>query len=72
MALGSTALTLVLALTGYLESTGSTSVVQPDSAVLGIVLAFSLIPALATAASLVTLRAYPLRRADVHRGPGGR
>ncbi|WP_333812737.1 MFS transporter [Timonella senegalensis] len=72
MALGSTALTLVLALTGYLESSGSTSVVQPDSAVLGIVLAFSLIPALATAASLVTLRAYPLRRADVHRGPGGR
>lgn len=72
MALGSTALTLVLALTGYLESSGSTSVVQPDSAVLGIVLAFSLIPALATATSLVTLRAYPLRRADVHRGPGGR
>ena len=65
MALGSTALTAVLALTGYLESTDEALVTQPDSAVLGIVVAFSVIPAVATLVSLFTLRAYPLRRADL-------
>lgn len=65
MALGSVALTVVLAATGYIESTATQNVTQPDSAVGGIVVAFSVIPALAVAVSLVSLRAYPLRRADI-------
>ena len=39
MALGATLLTLVLALTGYAESTGSAVVAQPGAAVVGIVVA---------------------------------
>jgi Na+/melibiose symporter-like transporter len=65
MAFGATVLTIVLAITGYLESTGAQQVVQPDSAILGIVLAFSVVPALIIAASLVTFARYPLRKADV-------
>jgi len=65
MAFGATVLTIVLAITGYLESTGAQQVVQPDSAILGIVLAFSVVPALIIAASLVAFARYPLRKADV-------
>ncbi|MDM4764230.1 MFS transporter [Galbitalea sp. SE-J8] len=64
MALGSTALTIVLAVTGYIAWAGTTEVVQPASAVLGIVLAFSVVPAAFLAASLVVFRGYRLRRAD--------
>ncbi|RWZ50913.1 MFS transporter [Labedella phragmitis] len=65
MAFGATLLTVTLAVTGYVESTAGVSVNQPGSAVVGIVVAFSLVPAVVVAASLVTLRRYPLRRIDV-------
>ncbi len=64
-ALGSTVLTIVLATTGYAESTGAQVVTQSPSAVAGIVLAFSIVPALVIAGSLVAFRAYRLRKADI-------
>lgn len=75
MALGATVLTIVLALTGYIESTSLVTVDQPASAVTGITLSFSLIPAVLMAFSLFTLRAYRLRQRDVealpHEGENG-
>ena len=65
MALGAALLTVVLAVTGYIESTGSTVVVQPGAAVVGIVVSFSLLPAALVLLSLVPLGRYPLRRADI-------
>ncbi|HEY9324195.1 MAG TPA: MFS transporter [Agromyces sp.] len=65
MALGATVLTIVLALTGYVESFGSQTVTQSPAAIAGIAISFSAIPALLVAASLVALRKYPLRRADI-------
>jgi len=65
MALGATLLTLALALTGYIESTGSKVVVQPDAAIVGIVVSFSLLPAALVLLSLVPLGRYPLRKGDI-------
>ena len=65
MALGATVLTIVLAASGYLESVAGQTVTQPDSAIGGIVLAFSIVPAVIIAASLVTFARYPLRRSDI-------
>ncbi len=65
MAFGSTVLTVVLALTGYIASTAGVSVEQPAAAVTGIALSFSLIPALLMLASLFTLRRYRLRESDL-------
>lgn len=65
MALGSTVLTIVLALTGYIESTAGVTVVQPDSAVLGIALSFSVVPAVLMMISLVFLGRYRLRKEDI-------
>jgi len=70
-ALGATTLTLILALTGYVSSTGGQVVEQPDAAITGIVVSFSLVPAVLIALSLVTLARYPLRRADIERGDTG-
>ena len=38
---------------------------QPDAAITGIVVSFSLAPAVLIALSLLTLARYPLRRADI-------
>ncbi len=65
MALGATLLTLALAVTGYVESTGSTVVEQPGAAIVGITVGFSLIPAVLVLLSLVPLARYPLRRGDI-------
>ncbi|HEU4757840.1 MAG TPA: MFS transporter, partial [Agromyces sp.] len=65
MALGATLLTIVLAVTGYVESIGSADVAQPPAAIAGIVVSFSLLPAALVLGSLVPLARYPLRRADV-------
>lgn len=65
MALGSTVLAIVLATTGYIESTAGVTVTQPTTAVSGIALAFSLLPALFMLASLATLRGYRLRERDL-------
>jgi GPH family glycoside/pentoside/hexuronide:cation symporter len=65
MALGATLLTVVLAVTGYLESTGSAVVAQPDAAIVGITLSFSLLPAVLVVLSLVPIGRYPLRKGDI-------
>lgn len=65
MALGATLLTLVLAITGYVESAGSTVVEQPGAAIAGIIVSFSLLPAALVLLSLVPLGRYPLRRGDI-------
>lgn len=64
-ALGATVLAIVLAATGYLERTAGIDVTQPDAAVNGIVLSFSILPAALVLASLVPLSRYRLRRADI-------
>ncbi|MGU3646205.1 MFS transporter [Microbacterium sp. C23T] len=64
-ALGATTLAVILAMTGYVSSTGTQVVEQPDAAITGIVVSFSLAPAVLIALSLVTLARYPLRRADI-------
>ena len=65
MALGATALSIVLAVTGYVQSSGAEVVTQPASAVAGIVVSFSVVPAVIILTSLMTLRGYRLRRADI-------
>ncbi|MGF2948807.1 MFS transporter [Microbacterium alcoholitolerans] len=65
MALGATVLSIVLALTGYIETTANVEVAQPDAAVTGIAVAFSLIPAVLMLLSLVTLARYRLREQDI-------
>ena len=64
-ALGATVLSIILAITGYVSSTAGQVVTQPDAAVTGIVVSFSLAPAALIALSLVTLARYPLRRGDI-------
>jgi Na+/melibiose symporter-like transporter len=64
-ALGATAVSLTLAATGYVSTVAGAAVTQPDAAITGIVLSFSVLPAVLMAASLVTLRHYRLRREDI-------
>jgi Na+/melibiose symporter-like transporter len=64
-ALGATTLSIILAVTGYVSSTAGEAVVQPDAAIVGIVISFSLVPAVLVGLSLLTLTRYPLRRADI-------
>jgi Na+/melibiose symporter-like transporter len=64
-ALGATTLALILAATGYVSSAGGQMVEQPDAAITGIVVSFSLAPAVLIGLSLLTLARYPLRRADI-------
>ena len=44
-ALGATVLSIILAVTGYVSSTAAETVTQPDAAITGIVVSFSLVPA---------------------------
>ncbi|MFB7891651.1 MFS transporter [Microbacterium sp. NPDC056044] len=67
-ALGATTLAVILAVTGYISSTGTQVVEQPDAAITGIVVSFSLAPAVLIGLSLLTLARYPLRRADIDHG----
>jgi glycoside/pentoside/hexuronide:cation symporter, GPH family len=68
MALGAAVLTIVLALTGYAERVAGQSVEQTPAAVAGIVLSFSVVPAVIMLLSLLTLARYRLRRHDVDGG----
>ncbi len=68
-ALGATAVALMLASTGYVSSVAGASTVQPDAAVMGIVLSFSILPAALMALSLIPLSRYSLRRHDVEAAP---
>ncbi|MGF6823916.1 GPH family glycoside/pentoside/hexuronide:cation symporter [Microbacterium sp. ZKA21] len=65
MALGATVLSIVLAATGYLESTAGVVIAQPPAAIAGIAVAFSVLPAALMALSLVTLARYRLRERDI-------
>jgi GPH family glycoside/pentoside/hexuronide:cation symporter len=65
MALGATVLTIVLAASGYLESVAGQTLEQPASAITGIVLSFSVVPAAIIALSLVIFTRYPLRKKDI-------
>ncbi|TQO19204.1 Na+/melibiose symporter-like transporter [Rhodoglobus vestalii] len=65
MALGATVLTIVLAASGYLESVANQEVTQPDSAIAGIIISFSVVPAVIIGGSLLTFARYPLRRHDI-------
>lgn len=66
MALGATVLSIVLAATGYVESVAGAQVSsQPDAATTGIALAFSALPALLMAFSLISLGRYRLRERDI-------
>ncbi|WP_309102948.1 MFS transporter [Microbacterium sp.] len=64
-ALGATAVSLTLAATGYVSTVAGTETQQPDAAITGIVLSFSILPALLMVASLFVLRGYRLRREDI-------
>ncbi|WP_262002141.1 MFS transporter [Microbacterium sp. Mcb102] len=64
-ALGATAVSLTLAATGYVSTVAGATVEQPEAAITGIVLSFSILPAVLMAASLLALRRYRLRRADI-------
>ncbi|WP_040168160.1 MFS transporter [Microbacterium gorillae] len=68
-ALSASALTLVLAVTGYVSSTAGGESVQPAAAIDGIVVTFSIVPAVLTVLSLVTLARYRLTRADTDTEP---
>lgn len=68
-ALGATAVSLTLAATGYVSSVAGDAVDQPDAAIAGIVLSFSILPAVLMGASLLTLRRYGLRRHDIDVAP---
>ncbi len=64
-ALGATVLTIVLAVTGYVERTAGQTVTQPDAAIDGIVVSFSVIPAVLVVLSVLVFTKYTLRRADI-------
>jgi Na+/melibiose symporter-like transporter len=64
-ALGATAVSLTLAATGYVSTVAGATVGQPEAAITGIVLSFSILPAVLMAGSLWTLRHYRLRREDI-------
>lgn len=63
-ALGATTVSLMLAATGYISTVAGATVTQPGTAVTGIVLSFSILPALLMLASLLPLHRYRLRRSD--------
>jgi Na+/melibiose symporter-like transporter len=64
-ALGATFVSLTLAATGYVSTVAGAATQQPDAAITGIVLSFSILPALLMMASLATLARYRLRRSDI-------
>lgn len=71
MAFGATVFTLILAATGYVERVaGDALVTQPPSAIAGIVIGFSLIPAVVMVLSIVAFRRYRLRKADIEPNGG--
>jgi Na+/melibiose symporter-like transporter len=65
MALGATVLTIVLAATGYIETTGASFAWQSPTAIAGIALSFSAVPAVLIGLSLWTFSRYPLRKKDI-------
>ena len=64
MALGATVLTIVLAIAGYVSASGE-AVTQSPTAIAGIVLGFSVVPAVFIALSLLVFARYRLRKSDI-------
>ena len=64
-ALGATTLTVILAITGYTSSVADRHAVQSPAAIAGIVLSFSIVPAVLIGASLFSMARYRLRRSDI-------
>ena len=66
-ALGTTIVSIVLAITGYVSRTAgdASALTQPSSAVAGIVVIFSIVPAALMLLSLFALARYGLRRRDI-------
>lgn len=62
-AIGPALVLLLLAVTGYISTTAGQTVTQPDSAILGVSLAFSVLPVVLVALSLPLIWRYPLREA---------
>ncbi|WP_456824661.1 MFS transporter [Cellulomonas sp. P5_E12] len=71
LALGPTLVLGMLALTGFTSRTGDEVVTQPASALTGITLAFSVLPAVLAFVSLLPLSRYPLSEAVVDEAPAG-
>jgi len=67
MALGATALSIVLAVSGYAESVAGEHVVQSANAIAGIVVSFSVVPAALLGLSLLSLARYRLRKDTIGR-----
>jgi GPH family glycoside/pentoside/hexuronide:cation symporter len=65
MAFGTTVLTIVLAISGYTESIGQQVVTQSPAAIAGIVISFSVVPAVIMVLSLLALARYRLRKKDI-------
>lgn len=65
MTLGATAFALVLGIAGFVESTASSGAVQPASAIAGIAIAFSILPAATIGLSLISLARYRLRKEPI-------
>jgi glycoside/pentoside/hexuronide:cation symporter, GPH family len=65
MALGATALTVILSVSGYVSSVADQHAAQSPAAIAGIVLSFSVVPAVFIGASLIALTRYRLRRDDI-------
>ena len=60
-AIGPALVLLMLAVTGYISTTAGQTVTQPDSAIVGVQLAFSVLPVVLVALSLPLILRYPLR-----------
>ncbi len=65
-AVGPALVLTVLALTGFVSSTANVDVAQPASAIIGVLLAFTIVPATLTALSLLLLRRYDSPEAALH------
>lgn len=67
LAMGSVVMAIMLAISNYVEATADQVVTQPHSAIVGIVLAFSVIPAGVMVLSMASLWRYRVSKEDVDR-----
>ncbi|MFD4181063.1 MFS transporter [Rhodococcus sp. NPDC058514] len=67
MALGPAVVLAILAVTGFVSSTGEHTVTQSDGSIAGIVIAFAAVPAVLVAASMIALRGYSLAAEERNR-----
>jgi Na+/melibiose symporter-like transporter len=65
MALGAATLSAILAISGYTSSVADKHAAQSSAAISGIVLSFSIVPAVLIGASVISLVRYRLRKSDI-------